>query len=99
MTWQGRPNNLTVITFEKVQRDPSLGQFCAEPTLCDQRFPSVLEPPTKRITLNSVAEDLQPVTLNFRVPVATAGLELHRLPCTQLLWQGPRAGGSRLGRC
>ena len=69
---QGRIDDLTVISFEKFQRDPSLGHYRDEPTLFDESIPSLLEPPTTVVATQNVTEDPPPVTVSLRFPIAPA---------------------------
>ena len=70
VTPQGRIDDLTVIKFEKFQRDPSLGHYRGEPTLFDESIPSSLEPPTTVVATQNVTEDPPPVTVSLRFPIA-----------------------------
>ena len=72
VTPQGRIDDVTVINFEIFQRDPSLGHYLGEQTLFDESIPSLLEPPTTVVTTQSVTEDLPPVTVSLRFPIAPA---------------------------
>ena len=72
MTPQGRIDDLTVIYFEKFQRDPSLGHHRGEPKLFVESIPSWLEPPTTVVATQNVTEDPPPVTFSIRFPIASA---------------------------
>ena len=69
---QGRIDDLTVINFEKFQRNPSLGHYRGEPTLFDESIPSLLEPPTTVAATQNLTEDSPPVTVSLRFPIAPA---------------------------
>ena len=65
-------DDLTVIKFEKIQRDPSLGQLCRESMLLDGSIPSLFALSNKKVTTHAVKEDPPPVTVSFRFPIAPA---------------------------
>ena len=72
VTPQGCIDDLTVINFEILQRDPSLGQYRGEPTFFDGSIPSLLEPATTVVATQNVTEDPPAVTANIRLPIASA---------------------------
>ena len=72
LTPQRRIDDLPVINFEISQRDPSLCHYFGKPTLFDERFPSLLEPPTTVVATQNLTEDPPPVTVNFHFPIAPA---------------------------
>ena len=72
VTWQGRIDDLTVINFKTVRRDPSLGHFRGEPTLFDQSISSLLEPPTTVVATRNVTAGPPPATVSIRFPIAPA---------------------------
>ena len=72
VTPQGRIDDLTVINFRNLQRDPSLGHYRGEPTFFDESIPSLLEPPTTVVATQNVTEDPPPVTVSLRFRIAPA---------------------------
>ena len=80
VTPQGRIDDLTVINFEKFQRDPSLGHYRGEPTLFDERIPSLLEPPITVVATQNVTENPPPVTVSLRFPIAPAPVPVGLAP-------------------
>ena len=69
---QGRIDDITVISFKKFQRDPSLRHYRGEPTLFDESIPSLLEPPTTVVATQNGTEDPPAVTVNIRFLMAPA---------------------------
>ena len=63
VTPQGRIDDLTVISFENFQRDP---------TLVGDSFLSLLEPHTRGVTTHSVTEDPPPVSASHHFLITTA---------------------------
>ena len=94
VTPQGRIDDLTVISFENFQRDPSLGHYRGQPTLFDENFPTLLEPPTIVVATQNVTEDAPPVTVSLHFPIApapiTVGLAALPAPLPHPLWQRPQ---------
>ena len=68
----GRDDDLTLVNFEKFQRNPLLGPLRSEPTLFDRSNPSILEPPATGATTRTVTKNLPSVIVSFRFPVAPA---------------------------
>ena len=72
VTPRGPIDDLTVINFERFQRNPSLGHYRGELTLFDENIPSLLEPPTTVVATQNVTEGPLRVTFSIRFPVAPA---------------------------
>ena len=85
VTPQGRVDDLIVINFDNFQRDPSLGHFRSGPTLFDERFLSLLEPPIRGVATRTVTEDPPPVTVGIRFPIAPAPIPLGLAAVSALL--------------
>ena len=72
VTPQDCVDDLTVMKFDKFQRDPSLGHFCREPTLFDESILFLLDTSTTGFAARKVTDDPPPFTLSIRFPIAPA---------------------------